>query len=410
MAIPVFQTADSGAAVAGTGTSLAVPYPSNISAGDFLLLTYGMHKAEAPNTPSGWTIIESRQSGSEVRIDTFFKIAAGTESGNLTFTTNGDTFAKIARMHRFTGADSVEANANSTASGKIIDHPDIVTTGADRLAIAFTSLNDDETATSFTGETGGDLTLDFQDTTALGSDHHISIQSADMASSGTLSGGTWSFGGASEQWLTAGFALFQAAGGADHDLLADDVESASEVSTPGVGQKHVLAADDVESASEVSTPAVTQVHALLADDVESATEVSTPTAGESHVLLADDVESASEVSTPAVTQLHALLGDDVESASEVSTPSVTQLHALTADDVESASEVSTPSVAQVHALLGDDVESASEVSTPAVGVRHNLLGDDVESAAEVSTPAVAQVHALLGDDVESASAFILRFE
>jgi len=45
---------------------------------------------------------------------------------------------------------------------------------------------------------------------------------------------------------------------------------------PAVAGNHNLAADDVESASEVSTPALGQVHALLANDVESASEVSSP--------------------------------------------------------------------------------------------------------------------------------------
>ena len=135
-------------------------------------------------------------------------------------------------------------------------------------------------------------------------------------------------------------------GGGDHDLLADDVESASEVTSPSVGQEHALLADDTESASEVTSPTVGQVHALLADDVESASEVSSPTLAEAdHELLADDVESASEVSSPAVGQVHALLADDVESASEVSSPEVGQEHGLLADDVESASEVSSPTAA-----------------------------------------------------------------
>jgi hypothetical protein len=76
----------------------------------------------------------------------------------------------------------------------------------------------------------------------------------------------------------------------------------------------------------LNRPAVGQIHAVLANDVESASNVSVPTlvdvpAG-ADVLLADDVESASELSSPAVAQVHVLLADDVESASAVSAPSV----------------------------------------------------------------------------------------
>lgn len=63
-----------------------------------------------------------------------------------------------------------------------------------------------------------------------------------------------------------------------------------------------LLADDVESASETSTPVITQIHALLADDTESTSETSTPAVGQLHVLLADDTESASETSSPALSE------------------------------------------------------------------------------------------------------------
>ena len=68
-------------------------------------------------------------------------------------------------------------------------------------------------------------------------------------------------------------------------LLADDVESASEVTSPAVGQEHALLADDVESASELSVPLCGTQADLLADDVESASSVSIPTLGEP----ADDI-------------------------------------------------------------------------------------------------------------------------
>ena len=218
-------------------------------------------------------------------------------------------------------------------------------------------------------------------------------------------------------------------GGADHDLLADDLESSSEVTSPAIGQEHAILADDTQSTSEVSSPAVGQEHALLADDTESASELSSPTLGEGHTLLANDVESASEVTSPAVGQEHALLADDAESASEVSAPAVGQEHSLAADDVDGASEVTAPAVGQEHALaandvesaselssptlaevapgvdvlLANDVEGASEVTSPAVGQGHVLLADDAESASEVSAPSIGQVHDLAANDVESAS-------
>ncbi|MCP4000338.1 MAG: hypothetical protein GY727_05460 [Gammaproteobacteria bacterium] len=121
------------------------------------------------------------------------------------------------------------------------------------------------------------------------------------------------------------------ASSSEHTLLANDVESASEVSVPAVGQEHAILANDVESASEVSSPAVGQVHVLLADDVQSTSELTSPAVGQEHALLADDVESASEVSVPtAASADHVLLANDVESASEVGTPSLTQIISVAA--------------------------------------------------------------------------------
>lgn len=117
---------------------------------------------------------------------------------------------------------------------------------------------------------------------------------------------------------------FGAAGTDAANLLADNVTSASEVSTPTLGQVHVLTNGSiVESESEVTQPTVNESHILLADDIESASELTAPTLAESvFALSADDVESASEVTTPTVGQEHAILADDVESASEVFTPAL----------------------------------------------------------------------------------------
>jgi hypothetical protein len=128
------------------------------------------------------------------------------------------------------------------------------------------------------------------------------------------------------------------------DLLANDVSSASSVSTPALGQVHALLANDVASASGVSIPTLRQVHGLLANDVASASSVSAPALGQVHGLLADDVASASSVTNPALGQVHGLLADDVVSASSVSVPALGQIHALAADDIESASSVSEPAL------------------------------------------------------------------
>lgn len=61
------------------------------------------------------------------------------------------------------------------------------------------------------------------------------------------------------------------------NLLADDVQSTSEVSGPSIGQVHALTADDVESTSEFGAPTLAQNQDdLLANDIESVSRLSLP--------------------------------------------------------------------------------------------------------------------------------------
>ncbi len=62
------------------------------------------------------------------------------------------------------------------------------------------------------------------------------------------------------------------------NLLADDVESSSEITSPQLGQVHALTSTDVESASEITSPQLGQVHALAAGGIESASETTSPNA------------------------------------------------------------------------------------------------------------------------------------
>lgn len=115
---------------------------------------------------------------------------------------------------------------------------------------------------------------------------------------------------------------------------------------------------------------------LSATSVESASEVSSPTIGQVHVLSATSVQSTSEVSSPTIGQVHSLSATSVQSTSEVSAPTLVALseHALTATSVESASQVSSPTLGQIHVLSGVSVQSLSEVSIPALNGAEALVG------------------------------------
>lgn len=152
-------------------------------------------------------------------------------------------------------------------------------------------------------------------------------------------------------------------------LTANDVESASSVDSPALGQVHALTAVDIESASEVDSPAIGQAHALSPTDIESASEVDSPALGTdtTDALTPTDVESASELDAPAITQAHALTAADVVALSEISAPALggPGVDALSPTDVEAITEVDAPALTQVHALTALDLEALSSVSTPA---------------------------------------------
>lgn len=118
---------------------------------------------------------------------------------------------------------------------------------------------------------------------------------------------------------------FVSAAGTDA-LLANDLQSLSQLSSPAVGQKHVLLANDLQSTSSVQTVTLGQKHVLLANDLESTSSVQTVPVGQKHVLLANGLQSLSQLSSPAISggAGFALLANDLESATQLSIPVLRQ--------------------------------------------------------------------------------------
>lgn len=339
----------------------------------------------------------------------------------------GDTYCAVVNIAVLRGVDTstpidVALTGPSTGGGASMDSPS-VTTITDG-ALVETLGHEGMPSWAFTAGPSGYSDVVYDSFSAIGGAVDVAVLAASkiVATAGTENPGAWNTNTTTPDGLDEGFTVAwrPAAGGGDapvlteivsedDDLLADDIESASEVSSPVVGQTHSLGADDVQSTSEVSAPtlvAVAGTDDLLADDVQSSSETSSPSVGQEHALAAGDVESQSEVSSPAIGQVHDLASNDTESNSEISEPSVGQEHNLLATSVESASEVTEPnlvSVAGTDNLLADDVESLSEVSAPSVGQIHDLTTDSVESGSEVSFPSVGQSHGLSADSVESNS-------
>lgn len=394
---------------------------TGVTAGHLYVITVEGCGNSGANDPSGWTVTlggdtlayQAGQGADGVFGFTAIFIGVATGSGDLTLSITTTVSCRSLAAHAF---DITGFNSGSpvAASGQNDSHnsnttsltgPNGLTTSANGNAVIgcvsvkggdITGLAVAAADGSTTGQTGGNATND--------NEWGVAWQRTPTAASVTFA---WSWTGADRPGA-AWIELNEDAGGAGTDALtADDVESASEVSSPNIGQSHALNASDVETASEVSAPVLGQIHALTADDVESASEVSAPLIGQAHGLTATDIESASEVSAPTIGQSYALTADDVESASEVSAPAIGQVHALSADDVEAATEVSNPAIADVgsgvHPLLAEDIEASSDVSAPAIGQVHVLTAESIESASEVTAPAVGQIHVLAANDTEAPS-------
>jgi hypothetical protein len=131
-AVAAFVSASEGST---TGTSLSVPYPAGLQAGDILVLWIGSAGNGTFTTPSGWSVAISSSSGRAV----YYKVATGSESGSLSVSVQSDSnSAKCGIMACVRDATTVQAGTVGTNSTGDIDAPSITAAGAGVL-LAFAS-------------------------------------------------------------------------------------------------------------------------------------------------------------------------------------------------------------------------------------------------------------------------------
>ncbi|MBA3757843.1 hypothetical protein H0X09_03190 [Candidatus Saccharibacteria bacterium] len=207
---PVFAAA--GVESAADGGNPTPGYPSGIASGNLLLLQVQTKDNAIPTTPSGWTSIASAAIWGG-RSTIFAKSAAGTENGTLTVTSNvvAGNLA-YARIYRFTDwkndstmANNFEGFSTSQDSATPMTDAGVTTTAAKRLAVQFIHSGAAVSLGNFTGETGGDWTEAIAEvSTTVADDGTLQLQTADMASSGTINGGSQT---TSAPWGIHGFAI-----------------------------------------------------------------------------------------------------------------------------------------------------------------------------------------------------------
>lgn len=146
----------------------------------------------------------------------------GAVSCDLTTSSGDDCYCNL---HRFQGvnagttASTVYENGsagfatNEAGTSTTVPDAAVITLGADRLALNFVGINDDLTGLAvFTGMSGGTwvlpgATAQFESST--GTDGTVAMFTANMASAGTIDGGTDTI--TSDGWGVTGFALKPAA-------------------------------------------------------------------------------------------------------------------------------------------------------------------------------------------------------
>lgn len=119
-------------------------------------------------------------------------------------------FSGVARDGATLGASIENGGStflNGVGTSTTIADTGVTTNGADRLACQFVAVNDDNAVGDFTGETGGDWVEAVAEfLSATGTDGCIQLQTATIASAGTINGGSFVMA-ASDPWGVIGLAL-----------------------------------------------------------------------------------------------------------------------------------------------------------------------------------------------------------
>lgn len=236
MTLPVVESVGTGDTdFSGTAT---IPYPATVAADDLLILQCGINNAsDTVTTPSGWTAFSGNpySGGSDSRQYLFWKKATGSESGDLSVTWTAANRMN-SRIYRFSGQDlttPLGTPSSSTGASGTLSDEGVTTTQADSLALNFFVIGRENVSLSaMSGMTGGTWVEDFAEYGAGGTPPDyitIGMNRADMASAGTINGGTATLTGwSSRTWVIVGVELF-----AGSSVAVDQADPDADVTTTG---------------------------------------------------------------------------------------------------------------------------------------------------------------------------------
>ena len=199
----------------GTLTPPLATTGDDFAAGDLLVCMVSIRASGGTTDISGWTQIATHRMGS-TSVGEFYiwgKIADGTETGSVTVTfPNDSAVLKMARCFRFkynnttSVAAAVESINTGQANSNTVSAANVTSTVGLALAVQFVAVADNNATGSFTGESGGDYTEDATYLTGLGDDGTHSVQTAELATAGSITGGSFTMG-ASDPWGVIGFII-----------------------------------------------------------------------------------------------------------------------------------------------------------------------------------------------------------
>ena len=196
-----YKSQGAGVATETSGAALSPLCPAVVDAGDILIAhVYWEGTTTAPSTPANWALLHGPEviQSTIARHWVFGKIAAGTEDGSaVAFGNPAVTTQRGARVYSFAGRVSgtitdLVVGFAATSHGTDPQMPTVTTTTAGGRAVALVAQNDNNTAASATGESGGDWTESVAEfVAALTPGLMMQIQTCiPTADPGTVSGGS----------------------------------------------------------------------------------------------------------------------------------------------------------------------------------------------------------------------------
>jgi hypothetical protein len=201
---------------ASTGTlTPAQAVTGDLAAGDLLIVMVSIRATGGTADVSGYTEIATHRMGttSNGEFYIFGKIADGTESGSVTVTFPNDFgVTKMARCYRFKNnnpasvAAAIESIAEGQGTSNTYAAQSVTSTVNLALAVQFVAVGDDNVTGSFTGESGGDYTEDATHVYTGGTGGAHSVQTAELATAGSITGGTFVMA-ASDPWGVIGLVI-----------------------------------------------------------------------------------------------------------------------------------------------------------------------------------------------------------